>query len=455
MAAKNISELNLDEFTRIQGPERGSARDGSRVMVGRAGDRDSCVKMADGKLQVTGSDEFRRTVEEAYEAKQTPSSGFGSAPYRPQPTPEPEPTLSKLMPATQGPEIETFDVGYYWNEFHQSKDAIYKKLYGPEANFQQQSMFERNNEHLQDMVLPGELVILANNPTTLAEKDRLILLKAQAKEASEGIQQLTPAEAATVYQYVDVLDLAVNHDTGLPSAVVGGISTALGQRFGDLYKAIDDLNFFYVSHTNAAQGGRFSPEFYQGRKAHLAKLNNAVERFTMSRVNLPDYPKLKHRLGLSTKSITHNWRTVSSKGEIPALGARLKNIAIAVKGAQRVGYVSVVLDSVTGIGLTREAYRQGDMRETVKVASKQTGRVVGGFYGGTWAALNSARAAVAVAGGVALIFGVTLSAPVAAVIAVGAGLTGGYLGGNIISDVTGTFGESLAEHAMDLIGVSE
>ncbi|WP_429134282.1 hypothetical protein [Aeromonas hydrophila] len=465
MAAKNISELNLDDFVRIQGPDKGSARDGSRVMVGRAGDRDSCVKLVDGKLQVTGDDEFRRTVEEAYEAKQTPSSGFGHSP-RPAPKPEPEPTLSKLMPATQGPEIEGFDVGYYWNEFHQSKAAIYKKLYGPEANFQQQSMFERNNEHLQDMVLPGEIVILANNPKTLAEKDRLILLKSQAKVASEGIQQLTPAEAATVYQYVDVLDLAVNHDTGLPSAVVGGISTALGQRFGDLYKAIDDLNLFYVSHTSAAQGGRFSPEFYQGRKTHLAKLNNAVERFTMSRVNLPDYPKLKHRLGLSTKSITHNWRTVSSKGEIPALGARLKNIAIAVKGAQRVGYVSVVLDSVTGIGLTREAYRQGDMRETVKVASKQTGRVLGGFYGGTWAAINSARAAVTVAGGVALVFGVTLSAPVAAVIAVGAGLTGGYLGGSAISDVAGTasefvaeqsisFGEYVAEQVTDLIGVSD
>jgi uncharacterized protein (TIGR03034 family) len=99
MAAKNISELNLDDFVRIQGPDKGSARDGSRVMVGRVGDRNSCVKMVDGKLQVTGSDEFRRTVEEAYEAKQTPSSGFGHSPT-PSPKPEPEPTLSRLMPKT-------------------------------------------------------------------------------------------------------------------------------------------------------------------------------------------------------------------------------------------------------------------------------------------------------------------------------------------------------------------
>jgi hypothetical protein len=63
----------------------------------------------------------------------------------------------------------------------------------------------------------------------------------------------------------------------------------------------------------------------------------------------------------------------------------------------------------------------------------------------TWAAINSARAAVTVAGGIALVFGVTLSAPVAAVIAVGAGLTGGYLGGTFISDVAGSTTELLGD----------
>ncbi|WP_275931547.1 hypothetical protein [Aeromonas sp. 1HA1] len=245
MAAKNISELNLDDFVRIQGPDKGSARDGSRVTVGRTGDRDSCVKLVDGKLQVTGSDEFRRTVEEAYEAKQTPSSGFGHSPT-PAPKPESEPTLSKLMPATQGPEIEEFDVGYYWNEFHQSKEAIYKKLYGPEANFQQQSMFERNNEHLQDMVLPGEIVILANDPQTLAEKDRLILLKTQAKAASGALQKLTPEEASTLKQHFDIFDWVAAHDLSTTSATFGAISTATSKKLEQVQNVLKELNTLYV-----------------------------------------------------------------------------------------------------------------------------------------------------------------------------------------------------------------
>jgi len=84
MATKSIGELTQDEFLRILGPDQGSSRDGSRVAVGRS-TRDSCVNVVDGKLQVNGSDEFRRAVEAAYEAKKTPSSGFGSAPSRPLP----------------------------------------------------------------------------------------------------------------------------------------------------------------------------------------------------------------------------------------------------------------------------------------------------------------------------------------------------------------------------------
>lgn len=64
MATKSIGELTQDEILRILGPDQGSSRDGSRVAVSRS-TRDSCVNVVDGKLQVNGIDEFRRTVEAA------------------------------------------------------------------------------------------------------------------------------------------------------------------------------------------------------------------------------------------------------------------------------------------------------------------------------------------------------------------------------------------------------
>lgn len=444
MAAKNISELNLDDFVRIQGPDKGSARDGSRVTVGRAGDRDSCVKLVDGKLQVTGDDEFRRTVEAAYEAKQTPSSGFGHSP-RPAPKPEPEPTLSKLMPATQGPEIEEFDVGYYWNEFHQSKEAIYQKLYGTGANFQQQSMFERNNEHLQDMVLPGELVILANSPKTLAEKDRLLLLKAQAKDASEGIQKLTPEEASTLYRHFDVFDLLAAQDLGTPSATFGAISTVVAGKLKNISNILEELNTLYVAHTGSGKGAKsFSPEFFVQRKMIFDKLDGALTKITLSSIKIPEYNKIKHRLGLSTKSVIHNWRTVSSKGEVSALGNRIKHISRYVEGANKFAYVSIGLDLVSGGVTVHQACSVGN-GTCGRAVSREVGRFGGAYLGGMWGAEVGGTLAVGTAGTVAVAFGIVLSAPVIAIIGLGGAAFGGYYAGSQFSEAGVVLGDKFAD----------
>ncbi|WCH28719.1 hypothetical protein [Aeromonas salmonicida] len=455
MAAKNISELNLDDFVRIQGPDKGSSRDGSRVTVGRAGDRDSCVKLVDGKLQVTGDDEFRRTVEAAYEAKKTPSSGFGHSP-RPAPKPEPEPTVSKLMPATQGPELRVFDVGYYWNEYHQSKEAIYKKLYGPETNFQQQSLFERNNEHLQDMVLPGEIVILANNPQTLAEKDRLILLKTQAKAASGALQKLTPEEASTLKQHFDVFDWVAAHDLSTTSATFGAISTTASKKLEQVQNVLKELNTLYVVHVSSSKGKPFPPEFYLQRQILFSKLDGHLSKLAVSGISISDYSTLKRRLGLSTKSVLHNWRTVSRHGEVPALGERIAHMSKFVAGANRIGYVSIGLDAATGLTKIHHACTEGTQCQ--KTTAREIGRFSGAVGGGIWGAEVGGSIAIGAASGVAIAFGVVLSAPVIAVIGIGGAVAGGYYAGDKFSEMGAQVGEIIsdtadkgAEKAMDVL----
>lgn len=67
MATKSIGELTQDEFLRILGPEHGSKNDGSVVSLGQEGDPHICVKIESGKLDVSGPDEFRHTVIDAFE----------------------------------------------------------------------------------------------------------------------------------------------------------------------------------------------------------------------------------------------------------------------------------------------------------------------------------------------------------------------------------------------------
>lgn len=59
-----------------------------------------------------------------------------------------------------------FDVAFYWNEEVQSRQAIYEAIYGREMHFLHRSLFQRNNEHLKETVLPGEIVIISNMPRT-------------------------------------------------------------------------------------------------------------------------------------------------------------------------------------------------------------------------------------------------------------------------------------------------
>lgn len=446
MRTKRIEELTQDEFLRIKSPRYGSSHDGSQVALGQhANDYGVCVKLFAGSLQIDGDYAFVNAVKKAYEAKKAPSVGFGSFPPNPTPKPEPEPTLSKLMPKTQEPVAEVFDVGYYWNEYHQSKKAIYEKLYGPEANFQQQSMFERNNEHLKDMVLAGEIVILANEPTTLAEKDRLILLKTQAKKASEGIQKLTPEEAATLQRHFDVFDLISSQDLGAPSATFGAISTVAAGKLKSINAVLEELNTLYVAHTGSGKGAKsFPPEFFVQRKIIFDKLDDALTRLTMTGIKIPEYGALKHRLGLSTKSILHNWRTVSRNGEVPALGERINYISKYVNGANRIAYISIGLDLVSG-GLTVHQACVVGNGPCERTASREIGRFGGAFIGGMWGAEIGGSIAVGAASSVALAFGVALSAPVIAIVGIGGAAAGGYYGGDKLSEIGVMAGDKMAD----------
>ena len=44
-------------------------------------------------------------------------------------------------------------------------------------HFLHRSLFQRNNEHLNETVLPGEIVIISNMPRTDADRQRLEILR--------------------------------------------------------------------------------------------------------------------------------------------------------------------------------------------------------------------------------------------------------------------------------------
>src|SRR5690606_13305106 len=103
------------------------------------------------------------------------------------------------------------------------------------------------------------------------------------------------------------------------SATFGAISTAASKKLEQVQNVLKELNTLYVVHAGSSKGKPFPPEFFLQRQILFSKLDGYLSKLAISGVSISDYSTLKGRLGLSTKSVLHNWRTVSRNGEVPAL----------------------------------------------------------------------------------------------------------------------------------------
>lgn len=338
-----------------------------------------------------------------------------------------------------------FDLAFYWNDEVQSLEAIYTELYGSEMHFARRSLFDRNNEHLGKTVLPGEIVVVSSMPRTNEDREQLNKLKAEARLASEGIQQLTPEEATTVKRHLEIFDyVSAESIASTQSATLGVLSTSAGQRLGEVKKILENINKAYVDELARSSGGlRLSPAFYAQRQQLFGQLDNAANRLTMSRLNIRQYNKIKHTLGLSTKSILHNANEILDRGQVPKLGQRINTVSAWAKGSKQLGYVGIAIDA--GVRTTKiyDACTIGNNQQCEKVSFTQVGGLFGAVGGGYIGGLAGAKVAVLAVGGIAILLGVTVGAPVLAVVAlVGAG-AGGLIGGTHVANKGEHVGETI------------
>jgi len=326
----------------------------------------------------------------------------------------------------------TFDVAFYWNENVQSRQAIYEAVYGREMHFLHRSLFQRNNEHLNETVLPGEIVIISNMPRTDADRQRLETLREQARLASEGIQQLTPAEAMTVKRHLEVLDyVSLETVASHQSTALGVLSVAAGRQLGDVKSRLQKINVAYVDELiRTGNPSRFSPEFYAKRQQLFGQLDHSLGRLTLSTIKIRNYDSIKTTLGLSTKSILHNASAITERGEVPQLGQRINTVSNWAKGAGRLGYLGIAIDGGVRMNKIQEACTVGSNQACARTSYMQVTGFVGSAGGGAVGGIAGAKVATAFVGGIALAFGVTFGAPALAVIAVAGAAAGAYYGGS-------------------------
>jgi hypothetical protein len=208
------------------------------------------------------------------------------------------------------------------------------------------------------------------------------------------------------------------------------LSASVGQRLSEVKKIIESIDKAYVTELAKSGGGsRLSPAFYAQRQQLFGQLDNAANRLTMSRLNIRQYQKIKHTLGLSTKSILHNANEIIDRGQVPQLGNRINTVSKWAKGSKQLGYVGIAIEGGIRGSKIQDACTAGSSQVCEQVAYKQVSGLAGSVAGGAGGAYAGAKAATLVMGGLALVFGVTVGAPVLAVVALAGAGVGAYYGG--------------------------
>ncbi|PXX70559.1 hypothetical protein SAMN05660489_02642 [Pseudomonas sp. LAMO17WK12:I10] len=295
------------------------------------------------------------------------------------------------------------------------------------------------NPGLGDTVKAGSLIVLSDpaNHACTYEEAQLMLAAEQVKIA---LEPLTPDEA----------DFMVRHQaeiagfTGQASTWLGIGTATMGKHLDKLRETLHDMERLHQD-SYRQHGHLKSPEFFARRQQLLRQLDAQLLNSTRLRgyTTLSDHPKLKTALGLSSRSLVHQWDKAGGPGQIPGYVAHVKSVSRAAKYMQMGGYVGIALGGVSSVLKVQEVCQGGsDNQSCRKVMFTETGKFVGSTAGGilgTETAMAGSRFICAALGASTAIGGVLC---VATLVGVGASL--GTDSGDVIGE---RIGEIIYERA--------
>jgi len=335
-----------------------------------------------------------------------------------------------------------FELGWMQSPITQSQDELWGSLFTPQTKEEQKQYIKRCNLHLNEPVREGEIVLLPTiEPTTQEERDLLSEWTEQAKIASKELGKLLDEEVATLNRHFELFSYQLEErieSDGLPvgfyaqvAVGVGATSVIVEQNLKNIQNALLEINGLYVQHVETKQkvGYANNQRFFDQRAALFKKLDGSFAMLSKRSVQLPIYKQIKRNLNLSTKSVVHNADEILKTGFVKELGKRIGNIALGISAARGVGYVGLLVGAVSGVDSIYEACKVDGSGECGKTATREVVGFIGGIYGGVKGGGVGVGLAVTAVSGIALAIGVTASAPVLAIAAIGGAVVGGGVGG--------------------------
>ena len=249
---------------------------------------------------------------------------------------------------------------------------------------------------------PGQILIVADFQT--AQSQQLSQLISAKKKINTALNTLSSEDAdffnrhyATIAAVTNVMDKSL------------GLASDIGEKyFQEIGKRLKSIERTYQNQFRT-QGSLISEQFFVERKLQFAELNKLLNKISKLTLRLKPYNEIKHALGLSSRSIVHEWST-AGVGPIKGYSTYLENAAKAAKFIKAGGWVAI---GFAGLNTTNEVYHAcatGRENECTKVAVKKYtqfgANVAGGIGGGELGAFIGVGTCVALgiaSGGIGLL----------------------------------------------------
>ncbi|MGO2440845.1 hypothetical protein [Serratia proteamaculans] len=286
------------------------------------------------------------------------------------------------------------------------------------------------------IVQPGQMLIVAD-PRNPNQAVQLTMLMQAKTRTSKAVQAGGGDFSAFLHRNYAAIAAFTNYG----DTVVGLASDAGERYFGQIKNILVDIEKTYQNQFRMS-GALIGTQFQVERARLFGTLKPLLNRLTRAQLNMKEYAQIKHALGLSSKSLVHEWST-AGVGAIKGYSNYIDSASRAAKFMKTGGWVGIGL---SGLNTTNDVYNactSGREQECTKIAVKGYSNFAASTAAGIWGGEGGALLAT---GACSIVLGAsTFGAGILACGIVGAALGGaaGSWGGGVAADaMTGLiFGE--------------
>lgn len=298
--------------------------------------------------------------------------------------------------------------------------------------------FKALNWHLGHSVSPGRIAIVSPPDSltcTLIEAD----MQAFAMRVDQRLQAMEAREAEIAARNHGLLSNIAGHS----GAGYGIAMNYFNQHRKQIESHLKRIETLYVKSYNT-QGGLKHPEFLAQRRALFRELDNTLDRMVGRGLLGPDIApgNIKRSLGISTKSILHDWRQQGGPAkDIPGYADNHIKITRMAETLKRAGYVGLALDiGRAGVNLHQACTVGREDDACARTSFREGGRLIGSIGGGIAGGYIASWAVCS------LVFSIPSAGTSALWCGIVAGGAGGYIGGSNLSDYFASKSEFIYEH---------